>query len=104
MGAQSSALLSDIFLQYIEDNHITNKNILGYFRYVDDILIIYHHVTTNIDTLLNEFNQIHPNLTYTMELENNQQINFLDVNFQNQGHIRIQYVSQANLHRYHYSL
>jgi hypothetical protein len=36
MGAPSSALLSEIFLQYIEINHIlnilTNSNILGYFR------------------------------------------------------------------------
>jgi hypothetical protein len=83
MGAPSSALLSEIFLQYIEINHIlnilTNNNILGYFRYVDDILIIYDHTTTNINTLLNEFNKIRQNLTYTIELENNQQINFLDI-------------------------
>jgi hypothetical protein len=83
MGAPSSALLSEIFLQYIEENHIINilinNNILGYFQYVNDILIIYDHVTTKIDTLLDEFNQIHPNLTYTMELENNQQIDFLDI-------------------------
>jgi hypothetical protein len=40
--------------------------------------IIYYH-TTHIVTLLNEFNQIHQNLIYTIELENNQQINFLDI-------------------------
>jgi hypothetical protein len=80
MGAPFSALLSEIFLQFIEENYIlnilTNNNILGYYRYVDDILIIYDHISTNINTLLNKFNQIHQKLTYTMELENNQQINF----------------------------
>jgi hypothetical protein len=36
-------------------------------------------MTTNINTLLNEFNQIRPNLLYSLELESNQQINFLNI-------------------------
>jgi hypothetical protein len=43
MGAPTSSILSEIYLQYIEHNKIfenlTYHNILGYFRYVDDILI-----------------------------------------------------------------
>jgi hypothetical protein len=83
MGAPSSAILSGFFLQYVEENHIidilVNNKVLGYFRFVDDILILYDHTTTNISTLLNEFNQIHPNLLYSLELGSNQQINFLDI-------------------------
>jgi hypothetical protein len=83
MGASSSAILSEFFLQYIESNQIINiltKNkILGYFRYIDDIFILYDHTSTDINNLLNEFNQIHQNLIYTLEAENNCQINFLDV-------------------------
>ncbi|GFG38459.1 hypothetical protein Cfor_11207 [Coptotermes formosanus] len=82
MGAPSSAILSEFFLQYIESNQIINiltKNkILGYFRHADDILILYDHTSTD-NNLLNEFNQIHQNLIYTLEPENNCQIKFLDV-------------------------
>jgi coproporphyrinogen III oxidase-like Fe-S oxidoreductase len=45
MGAPSSGFISEIFLQYIECNTILpilNKHhISGYYRYVDDILILY---------------------------------------------------------------
>ncbi|GFG38801.1 hypothetical protein Cfor_02813 [Coptotermes formosanus] len=83
MGAPSSAILSEFFLQYIESNQIINiltKNkILGCFRYIGDILILYDHTSTDINNLLNELNQIHQNIIYTLEPENNRQINFLDV-------------------------
>jgi hypothetical protein len=39
MGAPASALFAEIFIQYIEHNHIvgtlTKDNILDYYRYVD---------------------------------------------------------------------
>jgi hypothetical protein len=83
MGAPSSAILSEFFLQYVESNQIinilVNNKILGYFRYIEDIHILYDHTSTNINTLLNEYNQIHLNLLYTLELESNCQINFLDI-------------------------
>jgi hypothetical protein len=41
-----------IYLQYIESNYtintITKHNTQGYFRYVDDILIIYDSTNTDI--------------------------------------------------------
>jgi hypothetical protein len=82
MGAPSSAILCEVFLQYIEEIFITDiliqNKIKGYFRYVDDTLIMYDQTITNINTVLNEFNQIHHNLQYTLELEENGKINFLD--------------------------
>ena len=45
MGPPSSGILSEIFLQYIEENYtaqmIRNYQLLDNFRYVDDIMIIY---------------------------------------------------------------
>jgi hypothetical protein len=45
MGAPSSAIISEILLQYTEFNSliptIKKHNILGYYRYVDDILILF---------------------------------------------------------------
>jgi hypothetical protein len=73
VGAPSAAILSQVLLQYIEEIFITDiliqNKIIGYSRYVDDTLIIYDQTITNINKVLNEFNQIYRNLQYTMELE-----------------------------------
>ena len=45
MGTPSSAALSEIYIQHLEHTKITDiiiqENIIGYFRYVDDILVVY---------------------------------------------------------------
>jgi hypothetical protein len=83
MGAPTSAILSEIYLQYIEHtlliNILNNNNILGYFRYVDDILIVYNKKSTNIDMVLEQFNNLTTNLNFTIEKEHNNRINFLDI-------------------------
>ena len=58
---------------------ILSKHIIkGYYRYVDDILVVYTGNTTNIHTVLDEFNSITPKLEFTLEEEQNGKINFLD--------------------------
>jgi hypothetical protein len=74
MGAPTSAILSEIYLQYVEHSNILNilskYHIDSYSRYVDDILIIYNKTKTNIEEVLGEFNKIHKNLQFTIEQEN----------------------------------
>jgi hypothetical protein len=83
MSAPSSAILAEIYLQYIECFSIYDilqkHKIIGYFRYVDDILLVYNEETTNINLTLQEFNKIHPKLIYTIEKEENNKIHFLDI-------------------------
>jgi hypothetical protein len=59
MGAPTSAIFSEIYLQYMEHTSIadilSNHNICGYFGYVDDILLIYDITTTDINTVLEQF-------------------------------------------------
>ena len=49
MGAPTSSVFSEIYLQYIQNTEIYNLllkyHIVGYFRYVDHILIIYREST-----------------------------------------------------------
>ena len=56
MGAATTSILSEVYLQYIEHTEIYNilqqHNIVGYFKYVDDILIVYNHKNTNIQNVL----------------------------------------------------
>jgi hypothetical protein len=83
MDAPSSGIISEIFLQHIEHTHhprLTQKHkLVNYFRYVDDILMIYDSLHTDIQAILHDFNSIHPRLLFTQETEHNNAINYLDI-------------------------
>ena len=83
MGAPSSGLISEIFLQQMEHRRLTRLStkhkIIEYVRYVDDILIIYDSNHADIQTILTDFNELHPNLKFTAETETDNMINYLDV-------------------------
>ena len=82
MGAPTSSIFSEMYLQYLEDTKLldilTRHHILGYFRYVDDILVVYDSSDTDIHTVLDQFNDTTPTLTFTMEMEE-ENIIFLDI-------------------------
>jgi hypothetical protein len=83
MGAPSSGLISELVLQHMEHLNLaprsTKHKIINYFCYVDDILVIFDSNHTDIQTVLNNFNAIHPKLKFTAEAETNNRINYLDV-------------------------
>ena len=72
-GPPSSPVLSEIYLQFIENTKIydilRHSKVEGYFRYVDDILLVYIDNLTNIEEILSLFNNITPGLTFTLEQE-----------------------------------
>ena len=71
MGAPTSSILSEFFLQHLENSKIydilLNYNIVGYFQYVDDLLIIYNERKADIEELLYRFNDITTKLNFTIE-------------------------------------
>ena len=83
MGAPTSSIFSEIYLQYLEDTKfldiLTRHHILGYFRYADDILVVYNSSDADIHTVLDLFNDTSKALTFTMEMEKENNINFLDI-------------------------
>ena len=83
MGAPSSSIIFELFLQYLEQTklpHIAQKlKLVNYFRYVDDILIIFDSQHTDINTIANEFNTLHPKIQFTEETEKLNKINYLDI-------------------------
>jgi len=83
MGAPTSHILSEIYLQYMELSHLytilTGNKILGYFCYVDDILIMYNEEDTDIERILNQFNNAMPTMQFSIEKETNNSISFLDI-------------------------
>jgi hypothetical protein len=87
MGAPTSAILAEIFLQHLEHNSIIQTlqkhHILDYYRYADDILIVYNENLTNIQDTLKDFNLVHPNIQYTIETQTNNKLNYLDITIEN---------------------
>ena len=83
MGSPLSSLLADIFLQHLETTHIQRlkdkHNILYYGRFVDDIIIIYENPADISSNILQSFNDIHEKIKYTLEVENGNTLNFLDI-------------------------
>jgi hypothetical protein len=59
MGFPSSSLISEIFLQKLEHTKLPiiakKLNLFNYFRYVDDILVVYDTQHADIDTITKEF-------------------------------------------------
>jgi hypothetical protein len=71
MGAPSSSSISETFLQHIEHTHLphlTRKHqLVNWARYVDDILLIYDSLHTDLHSILHDFNSLHQNLHFTRE-------------------------------------
>ena len=83
MGApHSSSRLSEVNLHFLENNQlydiVIQHQFIGYFRYVDDILIVYSENNRGIHKVLDLFNNISPTLTFTVGKERSNCINFLD--------------------------
>ena len=83
MGPPTSGLLAEFFLQHLEQLHIPHLSdkhkIIKYFRYTDDILVIYDTNHSDVQNILKDLNSIHPKLKFTAEYKKNNQINFLDI-------------------------
>jgi hypothetical protein len=81
MVAPMSAILAETFIQYLEHtviSKILNKHqILDYYKYVENILIIYNIRNTNIENTLKEYNTIQPKLKFTMEKKSQNKISYL---------------------------
>jgi len=63
----TSGIIPEFFLQHLEDAHLThlsNKHkIAGYFRYVDDILILYDSRHRDINSIRNDLNTLQFKIT-----------------------------------------
>jgi hypothetical protein len=83
MGAPTSAILAEVYIQHMEQKQLypilTKHQIMGYFRYVEDILITYNRNKTNIHEILAEFNRQATSIKFTIEEEQHNSINFLDL-------------------------
>ena len=86
MGSPISCLLAEIYMNHFENTYVFNKNnahqnnIIFYTRYVDDILLIYNGTNRQLENLKTFLNKQNKNIQFTLELEKEDSINFLDLN------------------------
>jgi len=79
MGGKMSTNLSGILVNNLLDDFLQKNLITPKFtcKYVDDILMIINK--EDCDKILNEVNKMNKNIQFTLELEKNMQINYLDL-------------------------
>ncbi|XP_044761991.1 uncharacterized protein LOC123319194 [Coccinella septempunctata] len=82
MGSPISGLLAEIFVAYLESliikHHLSHKIIL-WRRYVDDIFCIWSGTLDELNSFLTFINSL-SRIKFTLEISDNNNINFLDLN------------------------
>ena len=93
MGSPLSPLLAEIYMNSFEDSLFQSKNpllnkIFYWFRYVDDILCCWTGTTRQLHSFLNFLNSRESSINFTLEVDTNKSINFLDltITLQNNRH------------------
>ena len=81
MGSPLSPVIADIFLKHFEEKAFKNAQYKPTFykRYVDDSFCVFSHGQHKLDELLSYLNSLHPSIKFTMEIETDKQLAFLDV-------------------------
>jgi hypothetical protein len=71
MGAPTSVILAEIFIQHLEHTTVFNilmkHHIIDYFRYADNTLIVYNRHNINIENTLVVSNSIYPQIKSIIE-------------------------------------
>ena len=79
MGSPLGPTLANIFMDFLEDRYFqNNEKPLIYYRYVDDCFILINNKDACVN-MFNDFNKLHPSISFTMESESDNCLPFLDV-------------------------
>ena len=88
MGSPLSPLLSELYMTDFETNVFSNKNFESinkhvhfWARYVDDIFCIWTGTDRQLSQFLNILNNINDSIQFTLEMEIENSLNFLDLKF-----------------------
>uniref|UniRef100_A0A1B6D9B7 Reverse transcriptase domain-containing protein n=1 Tax=Clastoptera arizonana TaxID=38151 RepID=A0A1B6D9B7_9HEMI len=81
MGSPLSPVVANLYMEHFEQKAINSFELKPktFLRYVDDTFVIWPLGVDNINRFLAHLNFVHPSIQYTMEVENNNTLPFLDV-------------------------
>jgi len=79
MGSPLSPIITDIVMQDLEKSVLNtiDMQLPFYYRYVDDIIFATHE--SSINSILEKFNNYHHRLNFTVEMESNRSLSFLNL-------------------------
>ncbi|XP_046393751.1 uncharacterized protein LOC124161474 [Ischnura elegans] len=81
MGSPLSPAIANLFMEDFEEKALETAPLRPkyFFRYVDDTLIVWPHGIETLPTFLEHMNGVNPSIKFTMEVENNRRLPFLDI-------------------------
>lgn len=85
MGNPISPLAAEIFMDNLEisiKKHQYFKSFLFWYRYVDDVLACFVGTERQLNKFFIFINNLHPRIKFTLEIEEDNSINFLDLTIQ----------------------
>ena len=81
MGSPLSPILADIFMEEFETSCLRSAYLQPslWLHYVDDTFVVWPHGRDTFQDFLQHLNEQHPSIKFTMEIEDDGRIPFLDV-------------------------
>jgi hypothetical protein len=81
MYSSLSPVVSNIFMEHFEKVAIDTTDLIPaiWLRYVDDTFVVWPHGPTRLQEFLHRLNSLRPSVQFTMKVETNNTLPFLDV-------------------------
>jgi hypothetical protein len=81
MGSPLSPAIANLFMEDFEERALELAPLCPklFFRCVDDTCIVWPHGLESLMQFLEHMNNVHPNIKFTMETENDNRLPFLDI-------------------------
>ena len=81
MGSPLSPIVANIFMQHFENQNLQTAVLKPtmWLRYVDDTFVVWPHSSQDIQPFLQHLNSQNPDIKFTMEVEQQNSLPFLDV-------------------------
>jgi hypothetical protein len=81
MGNSLSPVVSNIFMEHFEEIALYTADYkpAKWLRYVDDTFMVWQHGPARLQQFLHHLNNVRPTIKFTMEVEANDTLPFLDV-------------------------
>jgi hypothetical protein len=81
MGSSPSLMTNNIYMEHFEKMAIDSAQLKPSFwvRYVDDTFVVWPHGPERLQQFFEHLNSLRPSIQFTMEMESDSSISFLDV-------------------------
>jgi hypothetical protein len=81
MGSPLAPVVANLYMEHFEHQALSSaiKTPTRWYRYVDDTFVVWPHEKDELQEFLKHLNNIHPNIKFTMEMEQNKTLPFLDI-------------------------